>query len=120
MLAGMSDPITTIRNLGPATAAAFARAGVTTADNLRALGADAAYRRLLEAGERPHFIAYYVLVMGLQGRPWNDCKGAEKAALRARFDAICAEARPNADAFELELDRLGIGLRRAGQHAVSK
>jgi hypothetical protein len=26
--------------------------------------------------------------MGLQGRPWNDCKGDEKKALRARFDAI--------------------------------
>lgn len=27
--------------------------------------------------------------MGLQGRPWNDCKGDEKKALRQRFDAIC-------------------------------
>ncbi len=29
--------------------------------------------------------------MALQGRPWNDCKGAEKAALRAQFDALKAE-----------------------------
>jgi DNA transformation protein len=28
--------------------------------------------------------------MGLQGRPWNDCQGDEKAALRLRFDAIKA------------------------------
>ena len=28
--------------------------------------------------------------MALQGRPWNDCKGAEKDALRVRFDAIKA------------------------------
>lgn len=82
--------ISTIRNLGPATEAAFLRAGIGSAEELRALGADAAYARLLAAGERPHFIGYYVLVMALQGRPWNDCKGAEKDALRARFDALKA------------------------------
>lgn len=85
--------LTTIPNIGPATAAAFRRAGIATAEELRALGADAAYARLLAAGERPHFIAYYVLHMGLQGRPWNDCRGAEKLALRARFDSLCATAR---------------------------
>jgi DNA transformation protein len=84
------EPVTAIPNVGPATAAAFARAGITTAEQLRALGADAAYAALLRVGERPHFIGYYVLVMGLQGRPWNDCHGAEKAALRARFDALKA------------------------------
>jgi hypothetical protein len=90
------DPVENIRNLGPASAAAFARAGITTAAEVHALGADAAYARLLAAGQRPHFIGYYVLVMGLQGRPWNDCRGAEKAALRARFDALVAAARPDA------------------------
>jgi DNA transformation protein len=33
-----------------------------------------------------------VLVMGLQGRPWNDCQGDEKKALRVTFDAIKAQA----------------------------
>ncbi len=88
----MPRPITAIPNLGPAMAGAFARAGITTAEELHDLGADAAYARLIAAGDRPHFIAYYALVMGLQGRPWNDCRGAEKAALRARFDAIKAAA----------------------------
>lgn len=86
----MSDPISSIPNLGPASEAAFAKAGIHTATELRALGADDAYRRLLLAGSAPHFIGYYVLVMGLQGRPWNDCKGDEKKALRAKFDAIKA------------------------------
>jgi hypothetical protein len=31
--------------------------------------------------------------MALQGRPWNGCKGAEKAALRQVFDALVAEHR---------------------------
>lgn len=92
----MPEPISSIPNLGPATEAAFARAGITSAEELRALGAHEAYRRWLEAGLPPHFIGYYVLVMGLQGRPWNDCRGEEKKALRVRFDALKAEvaARP--------------------------
>ncbi|MDP2084314.1 MAG: TfoX/Sxy family protein [Gemmobacter sp.] len=85
-------PISSIRNLGPATEAAFHRAGIPDAETLRALGADAAYLRLLANGERPHFIGYYVLVMGLQGRPWNDCQGSEKTALRARFDTLKSRA----------------------------
>jgi DNA transformation protein len=109
----MSEPVTAIRNLGPASAAAFARAGISSAETLRALGPDAAYRRLLEAGERPHFIGYYVLVMGLQGRPWNDCKGAEKAALRKRFDALVAESHDSGlSELETALNRIGVGLRR--------
>jgi nucleotidyltransferase/DNA polymerase involved in DNA repair len=52
-------PISSIRNLGPATEAAFNRAGIASAEELRALGADAAYARLLAAGERPHFIGFY-------------------------------------------------------------
>ncbi|WP_170750826.1 TfoX/Sxy family protein [Ruegeria lacuscaerulensis] len=86
----MSDPVSSIRNLGPAFEQACARAGIHSAQQLRDLGADAAYTRLLRNGSRPHFIGYYVLVMGLQGRPWNDCKGEEKKALRKRFDAIKA------------------------------
>lgn len=87
----MSTPITSIRNLGPATATAFAKAGITTAEELYALGAHDAYRRWLEADQHPHFIGYYVLVMALQARPWNDCKGDEKKALRVQYDALRAE-----------------------------
>ena len=83
--------ISTIKNLGPASEASFAKAGLTTAEELRALGAHEAYRRLLLSGQPPHFIGYYVLVMALQGRRWNDCKGAEKVALRAAFDQLKSE-----------------------------
>ena len=109
----MTTPISTIRNLGPATEAAFARAGIGSAEALRALGADAAYLRLLDAGERPHFIGYYVLVMALQGRPWNDCRGAEKTALRARFDALKARGHGKGRSeLEAALDALGVIERR--------
>ena len=36
----MSDPVSSIPNLGPASDAAFARAGIHTAEELRHLGAD--------------------------------------------------------------------------------
>lgn len=109
-------PISTLPSLGPANEAAFNRAGIPDAETLRALGADAAYHRVLVSGEKPHFIWYYVLVMSLQGRPWNDAKGAEKDRLRARFDAIklaaMAERRASPDhldpGLEAALDLLGV------------
>ena len=112
----VEQPISSIRNLGPATEAEFHKVGITTAQQLRALGPDVAYRMLLENGVRPHFIGYYVLVMGLQGRPWNDCKGPEKQALRHRFDLIKAEAkqRSTEGGISHELDRAldMIGVRK--------
>jgi len=105
----MPSPITSIPNLGPATEAAFARVGITTAEQLREIGADEAYLRLLRNGVQPHFIGYYVIVMGLQGRPWNDCQGAEKAALRVRFDALKAQgAKKGRSDLEAALDFLGV------------
>lgn len=111
----MPEPISSIRNLGPAMEAAFAAAGIHSAEELRAMGADAAYARLLRSGTRPHFIGYYVLVMGLQGRPWNDCKGAEKTALRKRFDAIKAESHdPHLSDLERTLNEIGVVPRASG------
>ena len=112
----VDQPISSIRNLGPATEAEFHKIGVTSAQQLRDLGPDTAYRMLLENGVRPHFIGYYVLVMGLQNRPWNDCKGAEKQALRQRFDHIKDQAKQRArdSGVSHELDRAldQIGVRK--------
>ncbi|MFQ5438613.1 MAG: TfoX/Sxy family protein [Paracoccaceae bacterium] len=107
--------ISSIRNLGPASERAFAAAGIHTAQEVRALGADAAYRRLLESGAQAHFIGYHALAMGLQGRPWNDCRGAEKAALRERFDAICRQiedAPASAALIDRKLDEIGVIRRK--------
>lgn len=107
-------PVSSIRNLGPASDAVYAKAGIESAEALRALGPNAAYAQLLASGSKPHFVAYYAMVMGLQGRPWNDCQGAEKAALRKRFDALKAahekrgaqkKGRPD---LEAALDAIGV------------
>lgn len=105
----MSDhsDLTRIPNIGPATAQALIAAGVSDSATLRAMGADAAYRALIANGEHPHFIGYYVLHMGLQGRPWNDCCGPEKEALRARFDTLVAQTRPRSG-IEAALREIGL------------
>ncbi len=101
--------LTSIRNIGPAFEASLKSVGITTAEELHALGADAAYAKLLEGGAKPHFIGYYVLHMALQGRPWNDCKGEEKKALRRKFDEIKAgsfdETRSELERF---LNQIGV------------
>jgi len=111
----MPTPISSIPNLGPATEAAFAKAGIHSAEQLREMGADAAYLALMRAGTRPHFIGYYVIVMGLQGRPWNDCQGDEKKRLRVTFDALKAQVgakEKGRSELEAALDRLGVIERR--------
>ena len=104
----MAD-LTSIKNIGPAFAASLNAVGITTAEDLCALGADAAYVKMLEGGSKPHFIGYYVLHMALQGRPWNDCKGDEKKALRKKFDQIKAGSFDKARS-ELEqfLNKIGV------------
>jgi DNA transformation protein len=105
----MTTPVSSIRNLGPAYEQSCARAGIHSAEDLRALGADEAYGRLLKSGSQPHFIGYYVLVMALQGRPWNDCKGKEKETLRVRFDAIKAVSHDKGRSeLEAALDWIGV------------
>jgi hypothetical protein len=112
----MQTPVSSLRNLGPETEAALARASIHSAEELRALGSDAAYRRLLNHGERPHFIAYYVRVMALQGRPWNHCRGAEKlsfANVSTRSRRLRTRQRPMRS---LKKRSTLSGWRRAGQN----
>ncbi len=89
----MAEPVSPIPNLGPAAVASYGKAGIHDADALRALGADEAYKRVLLAGTRPHFIGFYALVLGLQGRPWTDIGGAEKRELKKRFTAVKRAAK---------------------------
>ena len=103
-----NTPVSSIRNLGPVSARQFAKAGITSAEEVRSLGADRAYQRLLAAGVRPHFIGYYALVLGLQGRHWTDCLPEEKVALRKRFETI-TEFRDTPDSEASTLARAWLG-----------
>ncbi|HAV08414.1 MAG TPA: competence protein TfoX [Rhodobacteraceae bacterium] len=108
----MTTPVSSLRNLGPAFERDCTRAGITSAEELRAIGAHAAYARLIAAGVRPHFIGYYVLHMALQGRPWNDCRRAEKVALREAFDGLKSTAPAPSSELDRILDQIGVVPRR--------
>jgi hypothetical protein len=103
----MSRPVSSLRNLGPRSDASFARAGIGSAEDLIALGPDAAYRALLKTGTRPHFAGYWAICLAVEDRHWLSCGAEEKAALRARFDRLKAEVGGRS-ALEAELDRLGV------------
>ncbi|WP_245883695.1 hypothetical protein [Hasllibacter halocynthiae] len=49
--------------------------------------------------------------MGLQSRPWNECKAEEKKALRVRFDALTRKTKGRPD-LEAALDGIGTMRRR--------
>ena len=101
--------ISTIRNLGPKTEAAFARAGITTAEQIIELGTDDAYARLIATGTKPHFLGFCALVMGMQNRRWSDPDEHEKHRLRQRFDRIVsARHDPAQSRIEAELRKLGL------------
>ncbi|PJE25691.1 TfoX C-terminal domain-containing protein [Pseudooceanicola antarcticus] len=106
------SPVTTIRNLGPAMERAFARAGITSAEALREMGCDAAYLAAMRSGMAAHFAGYMALCLGLQGRPWTDAAGPEKAAMRQRYDALREQAKAGRETpgSELQqfLDRIGL------------
>jgi len=104
----MSDPVSSIPNLGPASDISFAKAGITSAEQVRALGAQACYSKLIKAGTKPHFIGFYALAMGLQGRPWNDCQGDEKVKLRAQFDLIKSGSSKPMSEIERILNQIGV------------
>ncbi len=107
----MPRPVSAIRNLGPASEKMFANAGLHSAEEVEVLGADAAYRQLLIHGTRPHFIGYYALAMGLQGRLWSDLQGEEKKALRLKFDALKAgisASDTGQSRLEAALDQFGV------------
>jgi DNA transformation protein and related proteins len=107
----MSRPVSSLPNLGPRSDEAFGRAGLSSADEIVELGADAVYARLLAAGTRAHFMGYIALALAVQGRPWKSFDPCEKPALRIRFEAIKAAAAAQSESrrrLEAVLDRIGV------------
>ncbi len=104
----MSD-IQTIRNIGPKMADWFEKAQINTAAEIHDMGCDEAYKRLIDSGMRPHFMAYLALDAGLKGLPFNAHGNSEKQALRRRHDAIVSrkENRPESN-LEAILNEIGL------------
>lgn len=86
----MSD-LAGLRNLGPRTAAMLREVGIETPDELAALGAVIAWRRLrFRFGRRVTRIALYALAGAMTGDDWRHLPEPMKAEL----DAIAAADPP--------------------------
>jgi DNA transformation protein and related proteins len=79
-------------SLGPASAEMLIEAGVETPDQLRAMGAVEAYRRLRFAcGRRATATFLYSLDVAIRGIHWKDLEPERMAQLRTIALAIQAE-----------------------------
>jgi TfoX/Sxy family transcriptional regulator of competence genes len=79
----MGRPIAELRNLGPVIQTKLAHVGVRSEDDLRTLGAVAAFLRLRSTGERVSLIALYAMDAALQDRHWLDLDPERKRELKA-------------------------------------
>ena len=76
----MNEPVTALRNIGPRCAEWLAGIGVHTADDLKAIGAPAAYRELVARGiVQPHRMLLYALGGAVRG---EDCLKLSQDAKR--------------------------------------
>ena len=82
------DPIRALPNLGPASERMLARAGITTAGELRRIGAVEAYVRAEEAGERPSLNLLYALEGALRARHWTRVSRTERVRLLTELEAL--------------------------------
>lgn len=79
-------PPSSLKNLGPTSDRMLADVGIETADDLRGVGAEMAYRMVTHRhpGATRHLL--YALVGALSGRHWASFSASEKAAIQARAD----------------------------------
>ena len=76
----MSIPVQQLRNLGPRSAGWLAQINILTADDLRSIGAAAAYRELIIQGiVKPHRMLLYALAGALED---VDCLRMDRAHKR--------------------------------------
>ena len=84
-----SQPVSTLRNLGPKSAMMLVHVGISTLGELRELGAVKAYVRVKSL--RPKFASLnllWALAAGLEDRDWRELDAAEKESLLAGVGSL--------------------------------
>jgi DNA transformation protein len=74
-------------NLGPVSTAMLARAGITSLDALRALGAVETYRRVRRQSPRASLNLLWALEGALTQRPWQVAAREDRLSLLLQLDA---------------------------------
>jgi DNA transformation protein and related proteins len=77
----MPDAIESLANLGPQSAAMLARVGITTLDQLRALGSVAAYAKARRAGQGVSLNLLWALEGALTGVHWQQVAREDRTRL---------------------------------------
>ncbi|WP_420457225.1 TfoX/Sxy family protein [Rubrivirga sp.] len=81
-----APPPSSLKNLGPTSDRMLADVGIETADDLRSVGAEMAYRMVKHRHPGVTLHLLYALVGALADRHWAGFSAEEKAALRASAD----------------------------------
>lgn len=80
-------PLATLPNLGPKSQAMLAAAGITSVDQLRQLGAVAAYAKTRQAGGNVSLNLLWALEGALSGLPWQEVARNQRTSLLAALEA---------------------------------
>jgi DNA transformation protein len=75
-----------MRGLGPRSEALLRQVGIETPEDLRALGAVAAYERLVRAGHAISLNMLWALEGALSGRDWRAVARDDRTSLLAQLD----------------------------------
>ena len=76
------ETVRSLQNVGPKTAQWLEMIGITTVDQLRAIGSVMAFVMIRDSSVGPSLNLLYALESGLQGRHWLSLTEQEKAELR--------------------------------------
>lgn len=80
--------IADLPNLGPKSAAMLQAAGITSAAQLRALGAARAYVKVRRSGARPSLNLLWALEGALTGRAWQEVAKRERLGLLLQVEDL--------------------------------
>lgn len=83
----MSDNLATLRNLGPKSQQMLERAGLRTLDDVRQLGAVAAFLRVKTTDAGATLNLLWALEGALSGRHWRDVAREDRTRLLLELDS---------------------------------
>jgi DNA transformation protein len=81
IMVGRPTKLSDLPNLGPKSQAMLERAGITSVEQLRALGAVPAYARALRANGNVSLNLLWALEGALSGLPWQEVAREHRASL---------------------------------------
>ena len=90
----MTDPIARLANLGPKSSAMLAAAGIATIEDLRALGAVAAYARVKARDPHASLNLLWALEGALSGLPWQTVAREHRTSLLLALETCQTSPAP--------------------------